>query len=210
MDGKPVTISMTRFADFVVSDSIGQFTKVKEVRRQYEQPYTPSGDFWSRWREGVEDVHRRHATRDELAKVGESALHNRAEQYESACAGYAKFWGRKHLEVVGTPKPVLWTHGRLQVRVNPEWIMRVNRTETVVKLHLKEKLQLNQRLANPLLHLLHMNFGSGGRSVALLDVHRGKLWTKATFDDGLVTVLQMQAATFIAGWEALEARPKAA
>lgn len=176
MDGTPVTISMTRFADFVVSDSMGQFTKVKEVRRQYEKPYVPSADFWSRWREGVEDIHRRSGTRDHLTKVSEEALHNRADQYESACLGYGRFWGRKRIEVLGSPKPSIWTHGRLQVRVNPEWLLRINGKDTVVKLHLKERLQLNQRLANPLLHLLQMHFGTAGATpaLALLDVHRGK------------------------------------
>jgi len=44
MAPKPITISMTRFADFVVTDPLGQMTKVREIRRQYEQPYKPGGD----------------------------------------------------------------------------------------------------------------------------------------------------------------------
>lgn len=206
MAQKPITISMTRFADFVVTDPLGQMAKVREVRRQYEQPYKPGSDFWSRWREDVEKLHRKGATRDGLPPIGKHAKDNRVEQYTSACEGYAKFWGRKHLAVVGHPKPALWTHGHLQVRVNPEWILEIDGKQCVVKLHLAERLVLNQRLANPLLGLLDMHFGStvGGPDVAILDVHRGRLLRPTTSLEGMSTVLHMQAAAFLAGWADLD------
>ena len=206
MAPRPITISMTRFADFVVTDPLGQMAKVREVRRQYEQPYKQGADFWSRWREDVEKLHRTGGSRDDLAPIGKKAKDNRVEQYTSACAGYAKFWGRKTLRVVGHPKPAIWTHDRLQVRVNPEWILEINGRQSVVKLHLKERLVLNQRLANPLLGLLGMHFGSavGGPDVAILDVHRGRLLRPTSGLAGMGTVLHMQAAAFLAGWTDLE------
>jgi hypothetical protein len=212
MSTETVSISMTRFADFVATDPLGQLSKVREVRRQYEQQYRPGGDFWSRWREGIETVHRRGGGRSELDQIGGNAKDNRGEQYVSACQGYAKFWGRKHLEIASYPKPATWVHGGLHVRVNPEWVLTVNGQPVTIKLHLKDKLPLNQRLANPLLHLLDQHFGAaiGGPAVAILDVHRGKLWRPTTASTGLDAVLRMQAAAFMAGWIELDAEEGAA
>lgn len=212
MDEKPIVITMTRFGDFVVSDPLGQLAKVREVKRQYEAPYGPSGDFWSRWRDGVRNLHRMSGSRDGLDLIRAGAKDNRAQQYGSACEGYAKFWGRKTIEFVGSPKPVLWTHHRLQVKVNPEWVLRINGVDTLVKLHLKEKLALSQRVANPLLHLLDQHFGApvGGPQVALLDVHRGRLWQKRTEIRGIEPVLRMQAAAFLAGWDQVDLDDQAA
>ncbi len=205
MANKPIVISMTRFGDFVVSDPLGQLAKVREIRRQYEQGYSPSADFWSRWREDVEKNHRRGGGRELLRQVSAGAKDNRAEQYQSACKGYERFWGRKTIEFVGLPKPATWTHDRLQVRVNPEWLLRINGVDTIVKLHLKEKLTLTQRVANPLLYLLDRHFGPsiGGPAIALLDVHRGKLWQQRTDGRDIEPVLHMQAAAFVAGWDQL-------
>jgi hypothetical protein len=195
---------MTRFADFCASDPVAQLSKVREIRRQYEQPYAPSSDFWSRWRDGIEAVHRRGGHRDDVRAVAKQAQDNRGDQYGSAAEGYRKFWGYKRIEFMGLLTPAIWQHDRLQVRVNPEWLMSINGKRTVVKLHLKDRLQLNQRLANPLLHLLDSHFGVDGRAVGILDVHRGKLWTPTAESRSMESVLRMQAAAFLVGWDTLD------
>lgn len=207
-----ISVSMTRFCDFVATDPLGQFSKVKEIRRQYEAPYRPGGDYWSRWREGAAEVHRQGGARADIEALGTNAKDNRGDQYTSASAGYCQFWGRKRLDLLAEPQRATWVHDELEVRVNPEWLLEINGTSTVVKLHLKEKLRLNQRLANPLLYLLDEHFGSGvgDRTVGIIDVHRGKLWKPTSPSTGMDAVLRMQAAAFIAGWRALDAAPGAA
>lgn len=197
---------MTSLADFMVSDPLGQFAKVKEIRRQYESDYTMGADFWIRFREGIEEAIKRGPSRSTLATVHENAKNNRGAQYKSASDGFERFWGRRKLEVVAHPKPATWQHGRLRVRVNPEWILDINGSTFVVKLHLKERLRLDQRLANPLLHLLAQHFGPsvGGPPVAILDVHRGKVFKQNRAHQDLDTVVNMQAAAFVAGWEAID------
>lgn len=198
-------ISMTSFGQFcAAADPLGQLSKVREIRRRYEQDYTPGGDFWSRWREAVEDIHARDGGREELAGLGQRAQANRGPQYVSASAGYEAFWGRKRIELVGSPKPAIWVHDRLRVRVNPEWLLRVNGKLVIVKLHLTERLPLNQRLANPLLHLLQIHFSSSDQTVGILDVHRGKLWRPTAASRAMDDVLRMQAAAFLVGWDASE------
>jgi hypothetical protein len=203
---KPIALSMTTFGDFVVADSPGQLAKLREIRRQYEQPYFPGGDFWSRWREDVERLHIDGGSRRDLAPIAERAKDNRGPQYSKASRGYATFWGNKAIELAGHPKPATWKHDRLSVRVNPEWILRIGGKVRVVKLHLKERLVLSQRLANPLLFLLDEHFGPavGGPPVGILDVQRGRLWTRRTQRRDVEAVLRMQAAALIAGWDELD------
>lgn len=200
-----VTLSMSRFADFVVSDPLGQLAKLREIQRQYQKPYRPGEDFWSRWREAVEQLHRSDGTRQDLASATATAISRRREQYRSAADGYGRFWGRKRIEVVAFPRPRDWVHQTLTVRVNPEWVVRVNGEVVVMKLHLKRNLPLNQRLANPLLRLLDVQFGPevDGPEVGVLDVHRGRLWRAGAMPSDIDTVLEMQAAALIAGWRQL-------
>lgn len=205
-----IKISMTSFSSFCIADPMSQASKAREIRKRYEAPYTPSSDFWSRWREGIEGIHRRDGVRDDLQAIGDQAKDNRQEQYTSAASGYRKFWGRKSIEIVGAVKPAIWQHGRLQVKVNPEWVMRINGELTVVKLHLTDRLTLNQRLSNPLLHLLEAHHGSTEREVALLDVHRGKLWRPTASSRQLQDALRMQAAAFVVGWDAAGAQARSA
>ncbi len=86
------TITMTSFGDFTSADSQGQLAKVREVMRQYDQDYNPGKDFWRAWRNGVQRIHSRSEDREQLARVWESAKHNRSDQYRSACEGYFNFW----------------------------------------------------------------------------------------------------------------------
>jgi hypothetical protein len=212
MPPKQIRISMTSFADFVVCDSLGQFSKVRAIHKQYEREYFPGADFWSRFQEGVESLLRGDGKPADLDEIHQTAKNNRGSQYDSACKGFRKFWGKQKIELVSTPKVATWDHGRLQVRVNPEWILRINGELVVVKLHLKKNLLLNQRLVNPLLYLLNQKFGSpvGGPRVAILEVHQGKLWTPGKSRRDLDPVLHMEAAAFVAGWEVLERAQAAA
>lgn len=196
-----IKVSMTSFADFVTSDPMGQAAKLRELKRQYQGDYRPSEDFWSRWREGVESVHRSGGGKQALGQIAANAKDNRQAQFESACTGYAKFWGRRDIEIVRSMNPRVWRWDRLEVKVNPEWMLRLSGRTLVVKLHLKERLKLNQRLANPLLYLLEQEHSDAGADgYAILDVHRGKLFEAKTLPPDLAAVVRMQASAFIAGW----------
>jgi len=212
MAAKRIRISMTSFADFAVCDPLGQLAKVRQIHRQYETEYFPGADFWSRFVEGVESVLEDGGNAQNLEAIHQTAKHNRGKQYASACKGFKHFWGRHELRLLGHPKVAMWDCGRLQVRVNPEWLVAFDGRPMILKLHTKEKLVLSQRLANPLLHMLIQEFGKGDGSpaVAILDVHRGKLWLPTRSRQDFEPVLRMQAAAFIAGWDVLDAGQSAA
>lgn len=197
----PPQITMTSFAGFVVADSTGQLSKVRDVKRRYEQEYTRGGDYWKRWIEDLQGLLRRREAKDQLPLVGRAAPNVRHDQYSSASEGFGHFWGRKIIELRPCPLPVTWQHGRLKVRVNPEWWLNINGTRTLVKLHTTRDIVLDQRMANPLIHLLAESF-PGDHDILILDVHRGKAWRQTSRRD-FGPVLRMQAAAFLAGWDVL-------
>jgi len=192
---------MTSFADFVVSDSLSKFSKVLAIHRQYEREYSPAADFWSRFQQGVEGVLSSGGKPIDLDEVHKIAKDNRSTQYLSACRGFQRFWGNRTIELIGRPKTEIWEHDRLQVKINPELIVRIDGRAMTLKLHLKDKLTLTQRLSNPLLFLLDQKFSSElePRGVGILDVHRGKLWIPGSSRKVLEPVLQMEAASFLQG-----------
>jgi hypothetical protein len=193
---------MTSFAGFVVADAPGKLAKVRDVKRSYESDYHPSGDFWSRLRDGVERIHRNGGSKKELEAIWRQAKDNRPALYRSACEGYAKFWGRRRIKFVGTPKPALWSHSRLKVRVNPEWVLDIDGQRTLVKVHTSKDLVLNQRLVNPLIWMIE-DTHPGDRQAIILDVHRGKAWQRRNDRIDFDAVLRMEASAFIAGWDIL-------
>jgi hypothetical protein len=207
MDTSP-TITMTSFAGFVAADSVGQLAKVREIKRHYDQPYVPGGDYWSRWRDGIERLHRTSGRPDGIDSLWQQAKDNRADQYKSACEGYRNLWGRRRIVLMGHPKPVRWKHDRLTVKVNPEWKLNIGGKPTVVKLHTERKVTLDQRLANPLLVMLEHCFPN--EQVAIIDVHRGKSWTRRSELPDLIPVLRMQAAAFLVGWDQVVAEGRKA
>jgi|GEM_PF-3440289 len=196
-----IKVSMTTFADFVAADPMGQAAKLRDIRRQYLAGYRPSEDFWSRWREGVEEIHRQGGTKQALDSVALNAKDNREGQYRSACTGYMKFWGKRQITLLERVAPTVWRCGQLEVKVNPEWRLRLGQRTLIVKLHLKQRVPLNKRLANPLLYLLEQHFSASEvDGVAIVDVHRGKLYEAQELPEDLDTVLRMQASAFITGW----------
>src|SRR4051812_37394120 len=93
----PPPISMTNFAGFVVADAAGKLSKVKSIKRTYDKPYSPGADYWSRWRDDIEAVHRNGGSPADLDRIWRGAKDNRPQGYKSACEGYRQFWGKKRV-----------------------------------------------------------------------------------------------------------------
>lgn len=214
MTSKKIRVSLSQFQDFLIApDPSAQLARVREIYKILLRPYRPGQDYWSHFREGVAEIHERGGSPAELDSIIDSAPDARIAQYKSALDGYRRFWGIKNIQLEKTPQPAKWERGRLQIRVNPEWILRVGHQQLVMKLHLKKRYELDQRAANPVLLMLTEHFGPrvGGPQVGLLDVHRGKLWTiRRRSIDEISGVVHMQASAFIAGWDQVEAELEAA
>lgn len=206
MKTKPINISLSRFTDFLVTDHLGQVAKLREIQRQFEEPYGRGGDFWAGWRDGAATHLAESGSRSSMDLIASSAHERKRRQYESACAGLQKYVGRKDVECLRVPSPVIWTYDRLNVRLNPDLEARIGDVVHVVKWHLKQDLMLDQRTVNPLLDLMESHFGGDGRIVTIVDVHRGRGFVRTRSSPDFETTLWMQAASFVLGWAELEGR----
>jgi hypothetical protein len=179
MTSSRLRISLSQFEDFLLApDPAAQLTRVREIYRSSLKPYRPGRDYWSYFREGVEQVHRQGGRPTELDAILDRVPESRLPQYRSAIDGYRKFWGSREIVFQRSLGPAIWRSGRLEVKVNPEWTLGIGGNSVAIKLHLKRRYELDQRCANPVLLLLTEHFGPrvGGYPVGLVDVHRRKLW----------------------------------
>jgi hypothetical protein len=196
-----VQISMTDFVDFVISSGSPKLTKVRQVKGRGD--YDPATDFWRPLRDGLVAFHanggtdkaildRLAANQSDTKKVG---------RYGECVKGYKKFLGRKH-HTWFTPSANVWVAGALGIRVNPELGLELNGRRLLVKLYFKSE-DLSKRRADLLLELMDQALGAAnpGVDLAVLDVPRGKLFTSAAANTGLLPLLLGEAASFSTMWQ---------
>lgn len=195
-------ISMTQFYPFVLADPVSKRTQLRTIKMSLGT-YTPAVDYWRLLRLQVQAHHRFNPGPglDALDTAVELAHPSRKHNYQLAVGNYRRFVGRKKIEWLGHPKRKLWDAGDLQVRVNPELWVSINGEPHVIKLFLRTepKWALDQRLANPLVHLLGQCHGDLGTPL-VIDLMRGRAFglTGSGVDyDGL---LRAQAAAFVSLW----------
>lgn len=197
-------ISLSRWVDYLAADNAAKVSKVAEIKRQYDDPYSQGGDYWRAWRSGVVNLHLLGLDSDALSEIVEAALPTRRPNYRKACDGYRCFWGRKTLVASQAPAGMDWAwNDELTVRINPDITLRLRGEDVAVQFHLKADLALTQRLANPALRMLTDLYGPD-QPVGILDVHRGKLFrpTRRRRTDAIV--LRAQASSFVESWSALD------
>jgi hypothetical protein len=202
MSSDPIQITMTSFARFILADAQSKMAQARSIRHQYEDGYSQGGDHWRYLRSEMHDLLMTGGPRSAVKAIPKGVRAKQRNAYDSACNGMFKFWGRKHLRLLGEPESRHWTYDRLEVKVNPEWLLDLDGVETVVKLHPRRDIPLTKRVADPLLSLMAVTFDAEASGLGVLDVHRGKLFSGTPHNRELAPVLEMQAAAFVVGWDA--------
>lgn len=194
---------MTQFYPFVLADPVTKRTELRTIKLT-QGTYTPAVDYWRLLRLQIVAHHRLAPGPglDALDTAIELAHPSRTPNYRLAVANYRRFVGRKRIEWLGRVDPVVHDVGGLEVRVNPELWVAIDDEPHIVKLYLRchPKWALDQRLANPLVHLVHRCHGELGTPL-VLDLMRGRSFglSRSGVDyDGL---LRAQAAAFLSLWD---------
>jgi hypothetical protein len=199
-----VNISLTDFVDFVVSSGTPKLTKVKTVMLRGE--YHPAFDFWKTLRDGIVEYHAR-ASGDKkhfdrlLESVSEG---NRKSVYPTLVANYKSFLGRKTI-IPGAPPRALWEHAGLEVRVNPELLLKINDKRHLIKLYFKAD-QLSKNRIEIIQLLLQRVFDGDVETpikFCVLDVRHNKIYATEKPDAKLMPLLQGEAVSFVAIWKSL-------
>ncbi len=199
-------ISLTDFVDFTSRSGIPRISKVSEILRRGD--YDPRFDFWKRLREEIQERHRTGTPLSTLPDiVGTLADRNKRLAYPGAIDGYVSFVGRKRF-VWSEPPRAVWSHGELQVRVNPEIGLIRGDDELVVKLYFKSDPLAKQRI-DVVLWLLEGTLRDqlpANACVAVLDVQRGRLHRRTREIAHMGALLAGEAQAFISMWSEIEAR----
>lgn len=192
-------ISLTTFSDFVVATPAGRIGCVRKALQQEKTSYQPAQDYWKPLREAIVDAHKGAGGRRELEALDPPGDPKKVGNYEACRVAYLRWLGRQDLVWTGG-KGCTWSSGDLEVRINPELFVTIRDQGHAIKLYFRAD-KLSKAKADPVLRLLERTHGQQGRrTVAILDVPRGKLLTPTRDIPGIDALLEGEAAAFVAMW----------
>lgn len=168
-------ITLTSFLDYTLKSGSPKLTCAKVIKQQLNEEYDPKHDYYKRFREAVQELHKADKPKKDLEKQIGDIPPNKLANYRLMIKGYQKFWGSKSVSWFTPPRKV-WNHGKLSIAINPEVGLTRDGKNYVIKLYLKADKLSKDRIAS-VLALLHRELydESTDHQIALLDVRNGKL-----------------------------------
>lgn len=197
-------VSLTTFVDFVTRAGTPKLTVVRHFKDRDD--YDPATDFYKAVREGIVTMHERGNDKSSLDRVLAGLTDGKKKAaYPSIVSGYKKFLGRR--AVTWFPPPAAaWGQAGVEVNVNPELGLDIDRTRYVIKLYFKDiKIPANRvSMLNELMRDAFSPTSSASTAkYSVLDVRNAKLYTGAGANPGLLALLKGEAASFRAIYDFL-------
>jgi hypothetical protein len=191
------TISLTHFVDFVSKAGTPKLTVVKNAKKQLAEDYDPATDFYKVIRDAIAELHRNGQPKSALDKVLLGLTdRKKITAYPPIVRGYKKFLGNKELVWFSPPRDD-WSHGDLNVSVNPELGLVIKGTHHVIKLYFKADTLTKLRI-EVATQLMNLVLGKSEKPIVfgVLDVRNAKLFQSSGVNPGLVALLQGEALSF--------------
>jgi hypothetical protein len=193
-------VSLTAFVDFVSRAGSPKLTVVSRWKHMPE--YRLSRDLYRSVRLRIVEMH----SADEAisALTGLLAELRNARQistYPAIIEGYRVWRGRKRIRWFD-PATTVWSHGDLDVRVNPELGLEINGVPHLIKLYFKAD-KLSKQGVSVIPHLMRVACGEAspdGCVMGVLDVRRSRLHTLSVRDPALDVLLRGEAAYWMTVW----------
>ncbi len=197
-----IKISLTDFVDFVISSGTPKLTKVRQLKRRGE--YRPAFDYWKNLRVEIIDFHKRNMNdKSRLDEVLESVVdEKKIGGYKECLRGYKRFIGKKKYKWFDPPYKT-WGPKGLSIRINPELGLRLAGEKYIIKLYFKAEA-LSTRRIDTILILLYEVFRSKlerDMNYCILDVQRGKLFSKKRPKEKILPLLRGEALNFLTIWK---------
>ena len=192
-------IRMVSFVDFVLANGPTRLTRVRVIKEQMEEEYSPATDFYKGIREAIVDFHEQGLPLAYFNQVIQLAHSRKQAHYSAILKGYRKFLRSKQIETF-SPHSASWSYRNLTVSVNPELGLKVDGSAHLVKLYFKSE-RLSQRRVEVVLHLMRRALGSQRRTAALLDTREGRMYTSKAKSDDMEAFLIGEAAAFREMWQ---------
>tara|TARA_R110002020_G_scaffold214594_2_gene421647 strand:- start:888 stop:1355 length:468 start_codon:yes stop_codon:yes gene_type:complete len=112
-------IPLTSFIDFVLKSGSPKMTSAKKIKSQSEEDYNVATDYYKRFREAVQELHKKDLQKATLLKLVGPLPPNKVENYKKMAEGYKKFLGKKEVKWF-KPSRENWKQGNLTIAINPE------------------------------------------------------------------------------------------
>lgn len=199
---KTPRVSLTTFIDFVNSSGTPKYTRVQEARKQHEEGYRPSHDYWKLLRDRIVDLHRSALPKKTLDSVSNLAHESRRARYREYVRSYKKFLGRKTVAWF-SPCMGLWGFEDFKVRVNPELGLVIGDVPFLIKLYFKSP-RLAKRKVDTLLLLMEAALKRKrglptGCRYGILDVGQARLFSQPP-DKKYLPLLDGELSSFATIW----------
>lgn len=194
----PIRISLTDFVDFVSKVGAPKITKVREIKGR--APYHPAQDYYRYLREGIVHFHEGgHPNKNAyfanlLANIPDA---RKSARFTTLANAYRAFLGTKVITCEDRDN-VIWTHGELEVNVNPELCLIINGVKHLIKLYFKAD-ELTKLRIDVILYLMQHALPQipDIDNFSLLFIERRRLLTEANPDPALAFLLQAEAEGFV-------------
>lgn len=167
-------IPLTSFIDFVLKSGSPKMTCAKKIHAQLSEEYDPITDYYKRFREAVQELHKKGLGKAELIKLIGDLPPSKSDNYKAMVNGYKKFLGTKDIKWFIPPRKV-WKHGSVEISINPELGLEWDDNRYIIKLYLKNEKPSKDRFSS-VLALMKYTLAPKGANVALLDVRNSKLY----------------------------------
>ena len=194
-----MSITLTKFVDFVNATGLKKRNIVLEAVNP--EAYAPYKDFYKNLRDAIISLHKNNASIDSLTDLIPWTAEIKKKHYNELISGYQKWAKNKRISFI-EEKSTPFSLGGIELSINPELIISINKKPTVVKLYFKQD-KLEKPAADMITVLMSMAFRAifenyDTYDFAVLDIRLGRLWriTKKTPIDKIKDVLVHEAESW--------------
>ena len=180
-------------------------THVRMLKNRSVNGYDPQTDFYKRLRDGIIAYNKPPVgPKSELDRIAIGLSDpKKIAPFKKSVQGYKKFLGKKTISPFTSVKDK-WDRGDMQVRVNPELGLDIDGVRHVVKLY-PNKEHLDRKRADMMLVMMKDALVEldADVQVAVLDIQRGKLYTKPHPKMSLLPLLEAEVAAISVLWRSV-------
>lgn len=199
------SISMIDVTNFILKSGEPRMTHVRMLKNRSVNGYDPQTDFYKRLRDGIIAYNKPPVgPKSELDRIAIGLSDpKKIAPFKKSVQGYKKFLGKKTISPFTSVKDK-WDRGDMQVRVNPELGLDIDGVRHVVKLY-PNKEHLDRKRADMMLVMMKDALVEldADVQVAVLDIQRGKLYTKPHPKMSLLPLLEAEVAAISVLWRSV-------
>jgi hypothetical protein len=180
-------LSLTSFFDFILKTGKPRVTLVKNIKKNYNDPYSVEKDFYLLFRNHIKNVHRKGLPKTQIDTLIQTLNDSKKlNNYPELIHGYKKWWGRKTISWIEPPQSTLWGVEGIDIHVNPELCLEVNGTRHLIKLYMKNNGYqdiLSKKHTDIITYIMKVAFQNNNATMSVLNIRKSKFYSLNSHDN---------------------------